>query len=172
MFGGRPEQKTHSQRAAVPPCLVWGALTQAASCTLHRQPPTYVSTHIQTVLSVYFVKFFLSCFAYLHFLGYRNITCCWSLKLLSCKSDSAEQKLKLQDLWQRLAQCWNKFCIVAAFSPILASSIFSFLSVRKHWQISIFVSADMIPENALEEMTKNMDPNLVIVEAKNGVQMK
>lgn len=32
--------------------------------------------------------------------------------------------------------------------------------------------ADMIPENALEEMTKNMDPNLVIVEAKNGVQMK
>lgn len=33
--------------------------------------------------------------------------------------------------------------------------------------------ADMIPENALEEMTKNMDPNLVIVEvAKEGVQMK
>ena len=32
--------------------------------------------------------------------------------------------------------------------------------------------ADMIPENALEEMTKNMDPNLVIVEAKDGVQMK
>lgn len=31
---------------------------------------------------------------------------------------------------------------------------------------------DMIPENALEEMTKNMDPNLVIVETKNGVQMK
>uniref|UniRef100_A0A671VVF5 Nuclear receptor-binding protein n=1 Tax=Sparus aurata TaxID=8175 RepID=A0A671VVF5_SPAAU len=30
----------------------------------------------------------------------------------------------------------------------------------------------MIPENALEEMTKNMDPNLVIVETKNGVQMK
>uniref|UniRef100_A0A3Q3VX86 Nuclear receptor-binding protein n=1 Tax=Mola mola TaxID=94237 RepID=A0A3Q3VX86_MOLML len=29
----------------------------------------------------------------------------------------------------------------------------------------------MIPENALEEMTKNMDPNLVIVEAKDGVQM-
>lgn len=52
------------------------------------------------------------------------------------------------------------------------SSIFSFLSVRKHRQISVFVSADMIPENALEEMTKNMDPNLVIVEAKNGVQMK
>uniref|UniRef100_A0A7N8XXG2 Nuclear receptor-binding protein n=1 Tax=Mastacembelus armatus TaxID=205130 RepID=A0A7N8XXG2_9TELE len=30
----------------------------------------------------------------------------------------------------------------------------------------------MIPENALEEMTKNMDLNLVIVEAKEGVQMK
>ncbi|KAK5903394.1 hypothetical protein CgunFtcFv8_007180 [Champsocephalus gunnari] len=30
----------------------------------------------------------------------------------------------------------------------------------------------MIPENALEEMTKNMDPNLVIVEVKDGVQMK
>ncbi|KAG7222712.1 hypothetical protein INR49_026321 [Caranx melampygus] len=33
-------------------------------------------------------------------------------------------------------------------------------------------TTDMIPENALEEMTKNMDPNLVIVEAKEGVQMK
>uniref|UniRef100_A0A3B4TCV4 Nuclear receptor-binding protein n=1 Tax=Seriola dumerili TaxID=41447 RepID=A0A3B4TCV4_SERDU len=33
------------------------------------------------------------------------------------------------------------------------------------------VSHQMIPENALEEMTKNMDPNLVIVEAKDGVQM-
>ncbi|XP_077567296.1 nuclear receptor-binding protein [Stigmatopora nigra] len=30
----------------------------------------------------------------------------------------------------------------------------------------------MIPENALEEMTKNMDPNLVIVEGKEGLQMK
>ncbi|XP_049612369.1 nuclear receptor-binding protein isoform X1 [Syngnathus scovelli] len=30
----------------------------------------------------------------------------------------------------------------------------------------------MIPENALEEMTKNMDPNLVIVEGKEAVQMK
>lgn len=30
----------------------------------------------------------------------------------------------------------------------------------------------MIPENALEEMTKNMDPNLVIVEGKEGVQLK
>uniref|UniRef100_I3JFK2 Nuclear receptor-binding protein n=1 Tax=Oreochromis niloticus TaxID=8128 RepID=I3JFK2_ORENI len=30
----------------------------------------------------------------------------------------------------------------------------------------------MIPENALEEMTKNMDPNLVIVEGKEGIQMK
>lgn len=36
----------------------------------------------------------------------------------------------------------------------------------------VFLSVDMIPENALEEMTKNMDPNLVIVEAKEGVQMK
>lgn len=35
-----------------------------------------------------------------------------------------------------------------------------------------FLPLDMIPENALEEMTKNMDPNLVIVEAKDGVQMK
>uniref|UniRef100_A0A8C7SYD0 Nuclear receptor binding protein 1 n=1 Tax=Oncorhynchus mykiss TaxID=8022 RepID=A0A8C7SYD0_ONCMY len=30
----------------------------------------------------------------------------------------------------------------------------------------------MIPENALEDMTKNMDLNLVIVEVKDGVQMK
>lgn len=38
--------------------------------------------------------------------------------------------------------------------------------------VPLCLPADMIPENALEEMTKNMDPNLVIVEAKEGVQMK
>uniref|UniRef100_A0A674EPE2 Nuclear receptor binding protein 1 n=1 Tax=Salmo trutta TaxID=8032 RepID=A0A674EPE2_SALTR len=37
---------------------------------------------------------------------------------------------------------------------------------------SIISHQHMIPENALEEMTKNMDPNLVIVEFKDGVQMK
>lgn len=38
--------------------------------------------------------------------------------------------------------------------------------------IILCLFTDMIPENALEEMTKNMDPNLVIVEGKEGVQMK
>lgn len=50
-------------------------------------------------------------------------------------------------------------------------------NTRHRWKLSLFLSrlclpVDMIPENALEEMTKNMDPNLVIVEAKDGVLMK
>uniref|UniRef100_A0A8C8DYD6 Nuclear receptor-binding protein n=1 Tax=Oryzias sinensis TaxID=183150 RepID=A0A8C8DYD6_9TELE len=46
------------------------------------------------------------------------------------------------------------------------------LSLSRKCSTFVPICADMIPENALEEMTKNMDPNLVIVEAKNGVQMK
>lgn len=30
----------------------------------------------------------------------------------------------------------------------------------------------MFPENALEEITKNLDPNLVIAVTKDGVQLK
>ena len=44
------------------------------------------------------------------------------------------------------------------------------LQCLSNW--SVCISVDTIPENALEEMTKNMDPNLVIVEVKDGVQMK
>lgn len=43
---------------------------------------------------------------------------------------------------------------------------------EKSSDFCLCLPVDMIPENALEEMTKNMDPNLVIVEAKDGVQMK
>lgn len=37
--GGRPLEAAHSQGASLPPGLVRGALTQAAGCALHRQPP-------------------------------------------------------------------------------------------------------------------------------------
>lgn len=37
--GGGPLEATHSQGASLPPGLVRGALTQAAGCALHRQPP-------------------------------------------------------------------------------------------------------------------------------------
>lgn len=56
------------------------------------------------------------------------------------------------------------------------AKIYYFLDGKFKWPFYLIVvlcfPADMIPENALEEMTKNMDPNLVIVEGKEGVQMK
>lgn len=36
----------------------------------------------------------------------------------------------------------------------------------------VYIYPDMIPENALEEIMKKLDPNLVVAETKDDVQLK
>lgn len=42
---------------------------------------------------------------------------------------------------------------------------------KEHQHLCCFNCPDMIPENALEEITKNLDPNLVIAETED-IQFK